>query len=283
MFTGPENSLYVKDKPKYEAIRKMANGFNSNYTGSNIIQDDIFHVMENYVSRQGMAMDLFRYPFGDDDFCACAFIREGRLFLALNSAMPLAKQIFAAAHELYHLYRYFENLVPVPRQTGLFLDSATIDENSAKTEGMEANAFAGLILAPSRLLLEQMDIFRILRENIGIKDILVLMEIFAIPFRVTVCRLFEEKIIAEDAVRQFLRIPENDVRSRIELTGRAKRWMRTTEGEISFGSLNENMDRALRLGTVDNRRIRQDKGRIMEIINSITGEADRTHFPGTDR
>lgn len=47
MFKALENSLFVVDRAKYELVRQRANAFNSNYTGSNIIQDDIFHIIEN--------------------------------------------------------------------------------------------------------------------------------------------------------------------------------------------------------------------------------------------
>ena len=273
MLRALENSLYVKDKAKYDVIRKRANAFNSNYAGSNIIQDDIFHIIENYVSQQDMQMELFRFPFGDDDFCACTFMREGRVFVVINSALPLAKQIFAAAHELYHLYNYFEDYDPGYQQRGSILDSATVDEDTTELEDMEANAFAGLILAPSLLVQEQIEIYHIRRENMGIREVLMLMEIFAIPYKAIVLSLCEEKIIEEDDVRRLFLIPEKDVQDQINLTGKARRWLRTTEDEISFGSLNENMDRVFRLDAVDHDRFRQDKDRIREIINAIVETA----------
>ena len=154
MFKALENSLFVVDRAKYELVRQRANAFNSNYTGSNIIQDDIFHIIENYVLQHGMQLEIFRYPLGDADFCACTFIRNGRVFVVINSAMTVSKQIFAAAHEFYHLYNYFEEYDPAYQQHGSILDSATIDEETTKLEDMEANAYAGIILAPTRSIQE---------------------------------------------------------------------------------------------------------------------------------
>ena len=74
MFKTLKNYLFVVDRAKYELVRQRANAFNSNYTGSNIIQDDIFHIIENYVLQHGMQLEIFRYPLGDADFCACTFI-----------------------------------------------------------------------------------------------------------------------------------------------------------------------------------------------------------------
>ena len=107
----------------------------------------------------------------------------------------------------------------------------------------------------------------------GTREVLMLMEIFAIPYKAMILRLCEEKLIEEDDVRRFFLIPEKDVQDQINLTGRARRWLRRTEDEISFGSLNENMDRVFRLDAVDHDRFRQDKDRIGEIINAITETA----------
>ena len=49
MYKALENSLYVTDRKKYELIRQRAISFYSNYVGNNIIQDDIYHIIENYV------------------------------------------------------------------------------------------------------------------------------------------------------------------------------------------------------------------------------------------
>ena len=270
MFKALESSLFVVDRTKFELIRQRANAFNSNYTGSNIIQDDIFHIMENYVFQHGMQLEIFRYPLGDADFCACTFIRSGRVFVVVNSAMTVSKQIFAAAHEFYHLYKYFEEYDPTYQQHGSILDSATMDEETTKLEDMEANAFAGLILAPTRSIQEQMGIYRIRRDSIRLKDILMMMEIYAIPYKAMVLRLFEDEIINEEKARDLFQITENEIIRQSNLTGRAKRWQRI-DGDISFGSLNENMDRVAKLDAVDEDQIEQDSARIREIMDAISG------------
>lgn len=271
MFKVLENSLFVRNRERYDLIRKRANAFNANYTGSNIIQDDIFHIIENYVLQQDMHLELFRFPLGDDDFCACTFIRESRVFVVINTLMPLAKQIIAAAHELYHLYNYFEENDPSYPQRGSILDATTMDEDTTKEEDMEANAFAGAVLVPSLLLKEQMSIYRVRKESIGLTEILLLMEVFAVPYKAMVLRLFEEGIIVEDEVHRLLEIDEKEISRRCELTGRAMRWERNTKQEVSFGSLRENMDMVSRLDAVDHDRYQQDVARIREITGSITG------------
>lgn len=265
MYSVLENSLFVKDRKRYEVIRKHANSFNSNYTGNNIIQDDIFPIVENYVLQHDMGMEMFRYNLGDDDLCACTFIRGGRVFVVINTDMPLSKQIFASAHELYHLYNYFEGYDSSRQRCLSILDSSALDDETSGIEDMEANAFAGAVLAPGISIREQMGIFRIHPDSIGVREILMLMDIYAIPFKAMVLRLFEEEIIGKENARKLFEYSEEDVEKLSRLTGRAVRWQRNTSDEFITGSLNENMERVRELDAVPDERYRKD----VEILNGI--------------
>ena len=57
-----DNSLFMKDRKKYAKISACATSFNSLYNKNNIIQDDIFNVLENYVARHDMPFEMLRYP-----------------------------------------------------------------------------------------------------------------------------------------------------------------------------------------------------------------------------
>lgn len=268
MFKALENSLFETDSEGFESIRQRANAFNANYAGSNIIQDDIFCIIGNYIEQQGMQPELFFYPFGDDDLCACTFLKCGRVFVVINSAMTLSKQIFAAAHELYHVYNYFEENDPMYPQHGSVLDSSTIDEAATTMEDKEANAFAGLILAPGRYIQEQMDIYHIRRNSICPKDVLTLMDIFAIPYKAVVLRLFEEGIISEEMVRSLFSISEDRIQIQSNRTSRANRWQRK-DRIVQFGSIEDNMEAVAAMDALNKDRIRQDKDRIQEIRRMI--------------
>ena len=109
MYQALKNSLFEQDRHRYREIQKCVTTFNSMFNGNNIIQDDVFHIMENYVRKHDIPFELLRYGISDQEFCACTFIREKRLFVLVNTAIPMAKQIFAAAHELYHIYRFIDD------------------------------------------------------------------------------------------------------------------------------------------------------------------------------
>lgn len=269
MYKVLENSLYVKDPKNFELIRRRAIEFNSIYNGSNIIQDDIFHVMENYAARHDMPLDFLRYNLSDDDFCACTFIRSGRVFVVVNASMTLSKQIFAAAHELYHLYNYFEHNDPEYRQSGSILDASTIDEETEKAEDIEANAFAGLLLASGESILQQIRIYGINAKEISLDDIIMLMEIYAITYKAMVLRLYEEQIISEGKAKEFLDVNLDTLNKRMTITGRALRWQKVTKEEVTFGSLYEQMEKAVKMDAIPDDRLDKDRARIKAIRTKI--------------
>ena len=134
-------------------------------------------MLENYAARHDMPFDMLRYPIGDAELCACTFIRQGRMFVMINSSLPLSKQIFAAAHELYHIYCYFEENDPVLLQSGSILESDTIDEEAKEIEDMAANAFAAILLAPKDRLDEQTGVYNLSYKNISVQTVLKIMDI----------------------------------------------------------------------------------------------------------
>ena len=264
-----DNSLFVKDRKKYIKISECATSFNSLYNKNNIIQDDIFNVLENYVAHHDMPFDMLRYPIEDTDLCVCTFIRKGRMFVMINSALPLSKQIFAAAHELYHIYCYFEEHDSELLQSGSILASSIIDEEAKEIEDMEANVFAAILLAPKERLDEQTDVYNLSYKNISVQTILKIMDIFAIPYKAAVIRLLEEdKIDAKDA-KKLLQVTEEEISKQMKLTGKAARWQEIHKDFVRFGSLSELMYDVEQMDAVRDERLSSDKSRLTEIMKNL--------------
>ncbi len=264
-----DNSLYIKDRKRYTRISECVTIFNSLYNKNNIIQDDIFNVVENYVINHDMPFELLRFPVGDAELCACTFIREGRMFVMINSAIPLSKQIFAAAHELYHIYCYFEEKDIELLQSGSILESDVMDDEAKEIEDMEANAFAALLLAPKDRLEEQSDVYHVSYKDITIPVVLKIMDIFAVPYKAAVLRLFEEDKIDMKIARKFLQIDNDEINRQIELTGRAARWQEIPKDLIRFGSLSEKMYDLEQWESVRDERLESDKARLKDIIQRL--------------
>ena len=233
--------LYKRNKKRFNQIRVSAAGFSELYIGRNIIQDDIFTVIENYAKIKEIPLEWLRFPIEDPALCACTFVRGGRIFVMLNSDLPMAKQIFAAAHELYHIRCYLEENDPELAVSGSILESKTIDTGTSEEEAMEANAFAGLILVPTYDLEQQIRIYQIDKETITTDSILTLTEIFAVPYKAMVLRLLEECVITDEKATELICIPADVVKERMRITGKAKRWDMNPAGYEKLGSLLENL------------------------------------------
>lgn len=264
------NSLFKTDPLEFKKLKESVIEFNALYNGNNIIQDDIFNIMINYARRKEQHLELLRLPIKDDDFCAFTCVRKGKIFTIVNSYLPICKQIFAAGHELYHIFRYISDQDDSLPISGSFLTSIEIDEIAEKQEDMEANAFSALLLAPSDSIVEQIRIYDIDSKNIDMIDIVRLMDIFAIPFKAIVLRLFEEKIIDENTANKLLTqgTPEI-VANAMKKRNVALRWQKRTVDEIDLGSLPELIIENQENDLLPSNRINEDKKTIDDIIKSL--------------
>lgn len=237
-----ENSLYMQDSARFKKLTQAVIQFNSIYNGNNIIQDDIFSVLVNYARKNRECLDLLRFPTKDDDFCALTCVQKGRIFVYVNSWLPLSKQIFAAAHELYHIWCFIENKDRSVLRNGSFLSAAAMDEDVKSQEDREANAFAGLLLVPSGALREQMQIYGIDGEHLGMEEIVRLMAIFSVPYKAILMRLCEDGYLDQAALVRFLSVPKTTYEKIILYTPDTQRWQRRTPEILQTGSLQQLID-----------------------------------------
>ena len=253
-----EGILYKVNPNRFDQIRRTATGFSSNYVGSNIIQDDIFSLIENYARAKEMPLEWIRLPIDDQELCACTFIRGGRIFVMINTKLPYSKQIFAAAHELYHIWCYLEDNDTELIRSGSVLDARTIDAGTTEAEEMEANAFAGALLVPLDSLNQQMRIYRINSSDPGVDEILTLMDIFAVPYKAMVLRLVEENKISDEKAIDLLNISAEHIQKRISVTGKSKRWSLAPVGTEKLGSIIENLSDNIEAERLPDERLKSD-------------------------
>lgn len=261
-----ERILFKQNCKRFGQIKSIAASFSELYIGSNIIQDDIFTVIENYAKTKEMPLEWLRLPIDDEELCACTFIRAGRIFVLLNSALPMSKQVFAAAHELYHIHCYLEDNDPELVTSGSILESKTIDSGTSEEEEMEANAFSGLLLVPVNDLEQQIRIYQIKKASFMVDDILTLMEIFAVPYKALVFRLLEESIISDGQAEELLAVPAETIKERIRITGKAKRWEMMTVGHEKLGSLLENLTVNTKNKSLPQSRLDGDWNKLRQIM-----------------
>lgn len=76
-------------------------------------------------------------------------------------------------------------------------------------------------------------------KSISLDDVLAMMDIFAMPYKACILRLYECGVIGEAKTRELYDKSWKEVQDRILLTGKAKRWQLDGSGTELFGTLLE--------------------------------------------
>jgi Zn-dependent peptidase ImmA (M78 family) len=225
--------IIKKTNPKlYNNIEKEVLLFQKKHSGARgkVLQDDIFRIIEEL-----NGLDLLLFPVKDEEFCGFICEYKGENFIYINTDLPLAKQIFAAAHELYH---YINN---GHRE---LLQSKIIDENEEdkiELEESKANLFAALLLVPDDSLKKELELLKIKTENdINQLKLIKLMDIFAVPYKTIVLRLFEIDLLNEEETKKWLSIPDRSknqgILNQIKKHKIGERWQKRTR-EVKYSNL----------------------------------------------
>lgn len=157
------------------------------------IGDQIFALLSLYAR-------VLYYPLEQDGPWGFVLLKDDRPFVAINTAIPVDKQIFAAAHELYHIW--FDQTADYIPSTVL----SEIDEHGAPLDPAErkANRFAAEFLVEEGLLKQEMHTYDIMPGRVMLKDVLVLANLFSVPYETMVKRLCETNAITEKEQAGFL-------------------------------------------------------------------------------
>lgn len=247
-----ENSQLCQKNGIYNQLEKDTRFFLEQYAGGQmILQDDIFGVIKNYISE----VNIIKFPIEDAKLCAFVCNYQGELFLYINTHLPLEKQIFAAAHELYHLTYNREQL-----DNG-FHEMLKSVELEGDVEH-KANLFAALLLVPTEVLKKQLEVLNIDKEHIEVLDIIRLMDRFGVPYKTMVLRLMEVGWISDKKADEFIQIPDRDedtgVLYEINKFEIAKRWQQRTN-EIQYDQLKALMMENEKDGLIPQKRFKKYK------------------------
>lgn len=128
-------------------------------------------------------------------------------FVAINTSITVDAQVFAAAHELYHIW-YDEKAEAIPASI-----LGETDEQGAQLDisELKANRFAAEFLVDEEMLRQEMRIYSITPHNISVKDILQLATLFTVPYKTMVKRLHEIEAIKKDEREQYLTKTESSI------------------------------------------------------------------------
>lgn len=114
-------------------------------------------------------------------------------FVAINTSIPVDCQVFAAAHELYHIWY---------EQQPDFLPADLLDEQNKETREKKANRFAAEFLIDEIMLRQEIELYKI--KKITVKSVLQLADLFTVPYQAMTRRLNEIGFIGEDEQKRLL-------------------------------------------------------------------------------
>jgi Zn-dependent peptidase ImmA (M78 family) len=191
--------LEIKVREKHASLCKQ----------SGFLKEDVFNILAN--------VSIFmQYPVEDDEICGFVCHKKGRTFSFINSAIPYEKQLFAAAHELYHIWYDYESL-----DQGELLESNTLDpaaDNHLDEREIMANRFAALFMVPKDLMVNELDSRGVNPgDEISIFQIVKLMSRFGMPYKTIVRRLYEIRYIEAGRCLELLATPDRTETSPVRM------------------------------------------------------------------
>lgn len=141
-------------------------------------------------------------PWGFTDIKGTKDTQSEIVFVVLNSSVSIDCQVFAAAHELYHIW--------YERKEDVITDSDLDYSDDDRTEQM-ASRFAAEFLVNETLLKSAIDSYVKCASIISMKDILKLSELFVVPYKTMVRRLHEVGLLTTDLQEQYLQKTDKEL------------------------------------------------------------------------
>ena len=117
-----------------------------------------------------------------------------RPFVVINTSIPADYQVFAAAHELYHIW---------------FGKKPDVLTAGLLEEEIMANRFASELLVDEMVLRSEIELYRI--KKFTVRSVLQLCEVFNVPYRVMARRLYDIGMIEGRQLHRFLNETEESL------------------------------------------------------------------------
>ena len=224
-----EQTIKYKRPDLYNDIEKEVLFFQKEYAGArgSVLQEDIFRIIEEIED-----VDLLIFPVEDDELCGFICEYKGQVFIYINSYLPYEKQIFAAGHELYHFLK---------KHNKELLCLKTLEENNKSNMENKANLFAAILLVPEESLKKELSLLKVKSgDDLDVLNVIKLMDIFAVPFKTIILRLYEIEILNEREAEKWLAVSDRDtdkgILKQIKKHKIAERWQKRTR-EIKYSNL----------------------------------------------
>jgi Zn-dependent peptidase ImmA (M78 family) len=183
----PDNLLDEKGVRNVKALaRSKLVEYNKLY---DVIGTQVFSILEK-------ESKVLYYPLEDQQVWGFSETIQGKSFVCINTSLQYDKQVFAAAHELYHLW--FGN------SGEIMISKDAIEPDAEEEIELLANRFAAEFLANEELLFQEMRAFQIGKSNLSVKEIVKLANHFVVPYHTMVRRLNEVDVCSQKQYEEFM-------------------------------------------------------------------------------
>lgn len=184
-------------KTDIKAVQGLAREKLTEYCKLNdVIGTGVFNILEK-------DNKVLYYPLEDQQVWGFSETIKGKSFVCINTSLPYNKQVFAAAHELYHVWF---------NTSGEIMLSEDMQELDSDEEiELLANRFAAEFLVNEELLRQEIRVFDMNKENLNVKEIVRLANFFVVPYKTMVRRLFETDILSKKSFEEFMAVTEDEV------------------------------------------------------------------------
>jgi len=256
------------DNKTIDEIKSMARRKLIEYSKLNdVIGAQIFNILE-------LENKVLYYPIKDEEVWGFSEKIKGKSFVWVNTAIDYDKQVFAAAHELYHLWFEKNGDLILKEDIEEKSNSSGITENELK-----ANRFAAEFLINEELLLQEIRTYGLNKNRIGFKDIFKLSNLFVVPYKTMVKRLYETKLINEKKYCELIQLSNEEIEIWRNRLGRS---LPIRDNKIGLSNL---VDLAMEL--YEKRKITKEK---LEYLLDFAGltmeemgiETEEIYIPPTD-
>lgn len=192
---NPSKNKRLLDKKNIDEVRLLASQKMNEYGKQNdILGEQIFNLLEQN-SR------VLYYPLEDAEIWGFYEKINDIPFVCINTSIEYDKQVFVAAHELYHLW--FNHPEPIVLASRLEETEKPLSVNE-----LRANRFASEFLIPELLLRQEIQAYGIDCTSITVEDVLKVSRLFVVPYKAMAKRFFEIAIITAKQLDLLYSFPE---------------------------------------------------------------------------
>lgn len=261
--------LFAKDKKSFREIETKANLTLMSLPVLRLIGSNLKVFIKSYAEKNAVHLKILYLPFNDDQVWGLFYQKKGIYFIVINNEISINKQNVALAHEFYHFISSFEE----DKISAMDILKENSQNNEYNNEDLNANAFSSCLLMPSDIITMLLPQKPTNFEEVIIQ-IKALMDIFLVPYKTAVIRLFEIDRISLREAESYIKSADTKTRNKLEETNIYNniRWEHPIKNHIDIDDLNNLIEENENYEFISSIKATKYKNKVEEILKCLTKE-----------